>query len=388
MLDSKTRSDWKEEAEPELAMQLPSRYYYDEEIFRKELQHIFYPAWHFACHNSEIPEPGDYVKVDIAEQSILVVRGEEGSVHAYYNACRHRGSILLEERRGHIRRRISCPYHAWQYNLDGTLRNAPHQRDVKGFDCANYPLKTVKVEEWKGCQYINMDPNAAPFRDMVKHIEPLVDERFPDLENVSLAETKTYEVDANWKIIVENAIEGYHFKTSGGPFHAQLTRLISFENYDPSEFGKCWVYQGKSDDNLTEAYGEEIGDSKYQTDWFFNLQIWPHTTIYTFPYADFIGTFNLWPMGPEKTRVTFDYYRPDRPASNVTHACMQFMTYELGPEDIELNLLQQKGMHSFGYDQGPYMVNEGRNSWSEHLLYHFHKLIHTALEEGKARETA
>ena len=89
----------------------------------------------------------------------------------------------------------------------------------------------------------------------------------------------------------------------------------------------------------------------------------------------------LWPLSHEKARIGFDYYRPARPASKVTEACMKFMTHELRPEDIELNLVQQRGMRSFGYDQGPYMVNAARKSWSEHLLFHFHSLIHEALEK-------
>ena len=380
MLISKKNSSWRH-CRLEDARQLPSRYYYDEGLFRQELEKIFYPAWHFACHGSEIREPGDYVKVDVYDQSMIVVRGDDGEVNAFHNACQHRGTRFLGERRGTVKRRITCPYHAWTYTLDGSLRNAPHERDVAGFDKCRYSLKRVRVEEWHGYVFVNMDPDAEPFLDMVRDAEDLIVGRFPDIEEVELVSTKSYDVDANWKIIVENAIEGYHFKTSGGRFHRQLTRLIRYEEYDPSAGGKWWIYQGRSDEVPAEVYGEEIGDAQYQTDWFFNIQIWPHTTLYTFPYADFIGTFNLWPLSPEKTRVGFDYYRPARPASKVTEACMKFMTCELGPEDIELNLVQQRGMRSFGYDQGPYMVNAARKSWSEHLLFHFHSLIHEALEQ-------
>ena len=109
-------------------------------------------------------------------------------------------------------------------------------------------------------------------------------------------------------------------------------------------------------------------------------QIWPATTLYTYPYVDFFGTFNLMPLGPEKTRIGFNYYHPPRAVSAVTEACIEFQSNLLGPEDIALNVLQQKGMKSFGYDAGPYMVNRERDNWSEHLLYHFHSLVHEALE--------
>ena len=111
------------------------------------------------------------------------------------------------------------------------------------------------------------------------------------------------------------------------------------------------------------------------------MQIWPMTTLFTFPYVDFLGTFNLMPLGPERTRVGFNYYDPDREVSEVIKACIEFQTNLLGPEDIALNELQQRGMRSLGYDAGPYMVNEAQKDWSEHLLHHFHALVHDAMTD-------
>lgn len=374
------QSTWKA-VEPENAHQLPSQHYYDEGLYQEELKKIVYPGWHMACHGNEIPEVGDYVLLDICGQSIIVFRAAPNQINAFYNVCKHRGNPLVEKPHGKIGRMLRCPNHAWCFGLDGELRSAPCEDQVEGFDRSKFGLTPVRVEELSYCVFVNLDMEAQSLAEMIPGAEQRLSERFPDLKDMQLLSKKDYVIDANWKIVIENAIEGYHFKFSDmGPYHKELCANVTCDAYDPSAFGNYWIYQGIANAAANEPYGQKLGDSKYQSEWFFNMQIWPMTTLFTFPYTDFFGTFNLMPVGPEKTRIGFNYYHPSRAISKVTEAAMEFQTNLLGPEDIQLNEMQQRGMRSFGYDAGPYMVNKERNNWSEHLLYHFHSLIHEALQ--------
>ena len=377
MIPSKPLAQWCP-GDPEQAHAFPSRYYYDAGVFQREVGAIFYPAWHFAGHRSEVSEPGDFIKVDVLDQSVLVVCGEDGVARAFHNVCQHRGTRLVEERRGRIERVIRCPYHAWAYRLDGRLRHAPRSEAVQGFDPGAVSLAPVRIEEVSSFLFVNFDPDATSLREEVGASAALMARHFPDLPDMELVDELDYEVAANWKVIAENAIEGYHFSLSG-PVHKDLATLIRFDDYRLTPHDKWWAYMGPTEAGRKQAYGRDIGDAKYQTDWFVNIGFWPHTTLYTFPFTDFVGSFNQFPLGPEKTLLRFAYYRPPRPESEVTKECMRWMSYDLGPEDIELNERQQRGLRSFGYDSGRLFVDSNRGNNSEHLVHHFQSLVAEAL---------
>ena len=368
---------------PETDLTLPARYYYDADIFQREAETIFYPSWHCVCHDTEVPEPGDYVKFDLLTQSVIVVRGDDGQVRAFHNVCQHRGTQLVEDRRGRFKQAITCPYHAWTYAFDGDLKIAPRTNALEGFNAADYGLKEVRAENYGGFWYINMDRNATPIAEEMKGALDAMRPYFPDLDDITFVEEVDYVVDANWKIITDNAIEGYHFKLSG-PVHKELAALIDFKGYDLQAHGHWWDFKGPPK-KVKTAFGHPIAGEKYQTDWFYNIQLWPMTTLYAFPYADVIGTFNSIPLGPEKTLLRFGHYCPkSRPQSALSRAAMDWFNTQLGPEDIWLNLLVQRGVHSFGFDQGRYLIDPERGPNSEHLVHHFHKLVYDALTGGQS----
>lgn len=364
--------------DPEYALTLPSRYFYDPEIYKQEIDRIFASAWHCVCHDSELAEPGDYVKFDILEQSVLIVRGEDGEVHALHNVCRHRGTALVQARRGRLSSMITCPYHAWSYHLDGRLRHAPRCENLAGFDPKDWGLVSVRLERFAKFWFINFDADAAPAADQFDGAEQAMRPFFPDLDDLRFVEEVDMYVDANWKVIVDNAIEGYHFKLSG-PHHKELASLIDFDNYTLTPKGKWWEFKGPPRDVAT-AFGHKVEGENYQTDWFYNIQLWPTTTLYAFPYADAIGSFNQIPLGPERTLLRFGHYVPkSRQQSALSKASIEWFNEKLGPEDIDLNLYVQRGLKSMAFDQGRYMIDAERSSNSEHLLHHFHKLIYEAL---------
>jgi len=180
---------------------------------------------------------------------------------------------------------------------------------------------------------------------------------------------------------MDNSIEGYHFGLSG-PVHKDLAALIDFKQYKLEAHNKWWTYIGPPKAGVTSAYGASLDGAGWQTSSFFNLGIWPNTTFYCFPFADICGTFIMIPLGPEKSLLRFGYYGPKRPMPEATKACIKWMNEKLGPEDIELNVTNQRGLRSFGYNQGRYLIDAERSNESEHLVHHFHSLVHASIQDA------
>ena len=365
-------------ADQEAGLALPSRFFYDDAVFEQEKAKIFFKSWHLVAHINELREPGTFVTHEIFEQSVILVTGRDGEIRAFHNVCQHRGNRLVGSRRGKASM-LTCGYHAWTYSLDGCLRAAPHTQGVPGFDKAAHGLKPVQVAVFASFVFVNLDAEARPISEMALGAESEIRRFIPDLDKLTLLEEVDVPVAANWKVIQENSIEGYHFEQSG-PAHKQLVQLIDFAGYRLKPRGDWWTYIGPPRQGLTQAYGVPLAGATWQTDWFFNFGLWPNVTIYAFPYADVVGTFIMNPTGPETSMLRFSYYSVQgRPIPEVTKACIRWMNEDLGPEDIELNKSNQKGLRSFGFDRGRYVMGDGFENRSEHLVRHFHKLCYDAI---------
>src|SRR5262245_37024280 len=144
--------------DPERSWTLPKSYYIDPEIYEREKDLIFARAWNFACHKSQVAEPGAYATCMVTDQNIVVMRGHDGQLRAFYNVCSHRAHELVKGcGKANI---ITCPYHAWTYHSDGRLRTAIGQKRVDGFEANEFALRAVKVEEYCDFIFVNLDANA------------------------------------------------------------------------------------------------------------------------------------------------------------------------------------------------------------------------------------
>ncbi len=184
---------------------LAQDFYRSAEVFERDLNDVFYTEWQLVGHAGEVPNTGDYILFDLMEESIIITRREDGSIHAMANVCRHRGSRVCEEVRGNTKR-FTCPYHAWSYNLDGSLFHA-RQLDANQ-DKSKLGLKPVAIEVFHGLIFVSLAENPASFARVRDDLDAIL-EPFR-LDKLKVAHRASYPVDANWKLLVENYNECYH----------------------------------------------------------------------------------------------------------------------------------------------------------------------------------
>ena len=191
------------------ARPLPPEVYTSKEWYDREIETIFLKSWLVATREEEIPDPGDYVRIDIVGEPLVIVRDRDGVIRALSASCRHRGSELVTGR-GNCRTLV-CPYHAWTYSLTGKLLNAPSMQDARGFDKSRHNLPSIRAETWGGFVFINFDQDAPSLATSLGDLK----ERFRDYALEDMKVTKKWEnvFNANWKIWVENSREGYHVGT-------------------------------------------------------------------------------------------------------------------------------------------------------------------------------
>ena len=209
------------------ASTLPGYYYYNPAIYAKEQEHIFSKMWVYACRADELPEPGAYQVVTVAGESIIVIRNKDSKLQAFLNVCRHRGARLCNQQSGLLKGAIQCRYHAWTYGLDGQLIGAPNVLRELEFDRTAHGLLPVALKVWEGLIWLNLSEDLPSFDDQIN--DPVVHEfagtapveRYK-IGNLKVGKSISYDVRANWKLVLENTLECYHC----GPMHPELCNLL------------------------------------------------------------------------------------------------------------------------------------------------------------------
>src|SRR5919198_3269676 len=206
------------------ARTMPREYYTSPDILAEETERIFARTWSCVGRANRIAQRGEFVVRTVAGESLIIVRGRDGAIRAFFNVCRHRGTRICREASGRFSETIQCPYHAWTYATDGRLLGAPHMQDVQGFDKRDYPLHAAAVAEWEGFVFVNLALDPQPFEEwfapMLRRLE-----RF-ELSRLKVGHSVTYDVKANWKLVFQNYSECLHCPM----IHPELSTVLPYQS--------------------------------------------------------------------------------------------------------------------------------------------------------------
>ncbi len=340
---------------------LPGRYFTSPDIFAEETEKIFLQRWLCVGREARIARPGQYFLQPIGGESVIVLRDRQGTVRAFYNVCRHRGTRLCEEHEGQLSGTIQCPYHAWTYTLDGQLVGAPSADTIEDFDKADWPLHPVAVATWEGFIFINLGADPEPFADA---FAPVMG-RFSRFNLPALAAHRRidYELTCNWKLVVQNYSECYHCPL----VHPALVKL------SPPTSGENDLFTGPflggymdiidESESLTmsgRTCGAMVGDlppDDLKRVYYYSL--FPNVLLSLHP--DYVMYHTIWPKDAGHTLVTCEWLFHPRtlqdPAFNPDDG-VEFWDLT-NRQDWHVCELSYAGVQSRRYTPGPYSRREG-----------------------------
>ncbi len=351
------------------AKTLPRRYFIADELFAEEAARIFSTHWICVGHDSDLARAGDYFLAEVAGESVLVTRDASGAVRGFYNVCRHRGTRLCEEVRGHAAA-IQCPYHAWTYALDGRLLGAPQMEEGVGFSKSDYSLHPARVERWEGFIFVNLHPVAAPLAEV---FAPLADKFASwNLPRLRPGKRIDYEVQANWKLIFENYSECYHCP-GVHPLLAKVSPSDSAENdlvEGPFLGGFMTIAEGASLTMSGQACARPVTEAESADHArVFYYSIFPNLLLSLHP--DYVMVHRLTPRSPNHTLVECDwFFHPDAFGQEgfQPQDAVEFWD-TTNRQDWHVCELSQKGISSRAYAPGPYSPRESiPAAWDRHYL--------------------
>jgi glycine betaine catabolism A len=337
---------------------LPGRDYHDESVWQLERQTVFSRNWFCVGRAEEIPNAGDYVARDVAGAGVIAVRGKDGALRAFYNVCRHRGSVLCDEGAGSTKGAFSCPYHNWVYDLEGKLIGTPNVRAGDDFDAGRYPLRSVACDQWEGFVFVHLGSDPRPL------LEQLADEPDAPLEyeryrvgELRVAHRIVYEVAANWKIIHDNYNECLHCPG----VHPELSSLVPM-------YRKGMVFEpdrpdlgATLDEGLTTftlsgnsqlPFLPGLTDLDRRTYW--GYSVFPNVAMNLLSTGAMVYT--MYPQGPGHTTIVSEYlYRPETIAAP-EFDCSDMVEFLdlVSRQDWAVCERAQRGVSSPGFVQGVY----------------------------------
>jgi phenylpropionate dioxygenase-like ring-hydroxylating dioxygenase large terminal subunit len=356
--------------DPARGFTIPSHYYYDEAIYREELEKIFYRSWLYVCHVEKVRNPGDYTTFQIGDQNVFVIRGKDGVLRGFYNVCQHRGHELLKGTGNS--KIITCPYHAWSYHPTGELRTARGCNEMIDFDQKDFGLKPIGVEIFLNLVFVNLDPAAEPLAPQLAGLAEHLKQYCPSIEELTLAETLYFEPQANWKNVVDNFLECFHCPI-GHPAFVEIVDMPTYRTVNhPLWSSHCG--HAKAGGKAPYQYEGSPDDTAFGAWW-----IWPDLTIVMNPGCPNLVVFRMKPGGPEICKETLEFFLSAPKPNEMEQGSIDWFRDTLNPEDISLVESVQRGLHSRGYNQGRYIVDKEFSQNSEHGLHHFHSHVLKAL---------
>ena len=337
---------------------IPSRWYTDPAVAPLERAAVFRPAWQVVGHTSQLDGPGRTLRATVAGEPVVVVRGTDGVLRAFYNVCRHRGGPLVTGDGGPCRV-LQCQYHGWTYTLDGRLRGVPRFDRTELFSRDDHALVPVAVDVWRDLVWVCVG-DAPPLADLLAD----VDARTPPsaLDGLRFHTRVAYDVACDWKVYVDNYLEGYHLPL----VHPELCKTLDVGAYVTETFGRTSLQHSPLRDGGGGVYAD--GDAFY---WF----AFPNVMLNVLPGR--LQTNVVLPAGPGRCRVLFDYFYADG-ADDVSTAADLAFSDAVQQEDIAICEAVQLGLASRGYDRGRFSVD------AEAGVHHFQSLLKTAFADALA----
>ncbi len=350
---------------------LPAEYYLSTDIFEIEKEKIFYKTWQYVAHESMLPDSGDYICLDICDESIFVIRSSDNKLRAFYNICRHRAHQLLQGY-GNVRKLIVCPYHAWSYNDQGTLIKARFSEDREEFDKTEFCLREINLETLCGCIFINLDDNCQSLQSIAVGLEQDMRHHLPYIGEINHCGDdmlgSTF-LQAGWKVVVDNFVECYHCRSA----HRAFASLINMDTYQ-TEIFDYWSRQYGPDIRIDNSAYELYSDYGYQHSIFWYL--WPNTTFNVLPGSNELHVYSVKPIDTTSSTFGGHSFSTD---GMLYQPRADYAADTLAPEDIHLCESVQRGLKSKSYDQGTFMVSPDKRGESEYALHHFHRMVQKAL---------
>jgi choline monooxygenase len=329
---------------------IPSDWYYSDAIFTFEKEVLFSRFWQLACHENELPETGDSYMLEVAENPLMLVRADEETINAFYNVCKHRGGpVAVKKGTASV---LQCQYHGWTYLLDGSLRGVPHFKKVDLFDKKDFGLEPVNHQCWEGFRFVSLNDEGPALPEVLEGISETIAPI--DLSEYQFVEKQSYQIDCNWKVYVDNFLEGYHIPI----VHPELAKLLDYGEYktDTTEWYSLQHSPFQNGDNIYKA---SDGKAYYYF-------IFPNIMLNILPGR--LQTNVIRPVSPTRTEVIFKYYYANPDDENMIRDDIEYSN-KIQDEDIEICELVQKGLQSDAYDKGRFSVEREKG------VYHFQTIL-------------
>src|SRR5262245_40052183 len=347
------------------ALTIPSAWYTDDRIFEAEKQTVFARSWQFAARVDQFRKAGDFVTTEIAGEPIVIVRGSDDGLRAFFNVCRHHAAAVMTESEGHANQ-MRCPYHGWTYSLEGELKGTPDFSGVCNFDRSKNGLVAVEVATWEKWVFVRVDSNA-PFHSTVAESTLQAQMQALNLAKLQWFERRRYELKCNWKVFVDNYLDGgYHVPH----LHKGLDSVLDYSNYT-IENGERFCLQSSP---MVSSSDAEVGAVRSGRRAFY---FWMYPNLMVNYYEGTLDTNVVRPLALDRTEVIFDFYFADvSEAARERNLASVTVGDRIQQEDLDICEAVQKGLNSRAYDAGRLSV---RREAGEHL---FHRLLHADLKSA------
>lgn len=344
---------------------IPAPWYVDPRIAELEKKTVFSKTWQVVGRADQVERPGQFVTFTVAGEPIVAVRGNDGALRAFFNVCRHHAAAVVTEPCGQAQI-LRCPYHGWNYGLDGSLKGMPEFEGVKNFDRQQNGLVPVRVETWENFVFVNLDPHAMPLNNflggLVKRVLPL------HLTTRKFFETRVYDIHCNWKVFIDNYLDGgYHVPH----LHKGLNSVLDYKHYTIENEDRYCLQSSP-----VVSSNEDPGTSAVrQSDraWYF----WQYPNFMINAYDDYMDTNLVLPIDVDHCRVIFDFFFADVSEAQREHNQQSVAVgARVQDEDLDICEAVQRGLKSRAYGSGRLSV---RREAGEHL---FHRLLAADLKGG------